>query len=74
MKKLIVSLILSVAVVPFSFAAGDAAAGKAKTAVCAACHGEDTLIDLSDQLCACLQVGEGYRSGVRVGSWRGQAH
>jgi cytochrome c553 len=38
MKKLIIaSLIL--ALPSFAFAAGDAAAGKAKSAVCAACHG-----------------------------------
>jgi cytochrome c553 len=40
MKKLLIaSLIL--ALPSFSFAAGDAVAGKAKTAVCAACHGAD---------------------------------
>lgn len=40
MKKLLIaSLIL--ALPSFSFAAGDAVAGKAKMAVCAACHGAD---------------------------------
>jgi cytochrome c553 len=40
MKKIIIaSLIL--ALPTFVFAAGDAAAGKAKSAVCAACHGAD---------------------------------
>ncbi|WP_022942979.1 c-type cytochrome [Psychromonas hadalis] len=38
-KLLIVSLII--ALPSFAFAAGDAAAGKAKSAVCAACHGAD---------------------------------
>jgi len=40
MKKfLIASLIMTLP--SFAFAAGDAAAGKAKSAVCAACHGAD---------------------------------
>ncbi|PKG40555.1 c-type cytochrome [Psychromonas sp. Urea-02u-13] len=40
MKKLLIaSLIL--ALPSFAFAAGDAVAGKAKAAVCAACHGAD---------------------------------
>ncbi len=39
MKKLLLGLAASVFLVPSSFAGGDAEAGKAKAAVCAACHG-----------------------------------
>lgn len=42
MKKLIIIYFLTVLnVISFSFAAGDASAGKELTAVCAACHGAD---------------------------------
>ena len=40
-KHVVLLLIMSLAVVPGSLLAGDAAAGKAKSAVCAACHGPD---------------------------------
>lgn len=41
MNKLIVSLLLTVGISGFANAAGDAAAGQAKAAVCGACHGPD---------------------------------
>lgn len=41
MKKLILTTILSCALLSNAFAAGDAAAGKSKAAVCAACHGSN---------------------------------
>lgn len=41
MKKLIVSLFVITSFLGFAQAAGDAEAGKALTAVCAACHGAD---------------------------------
>ena len=40
MKKLLIASLI-VVLPSFAFAAGDAAAGKAKSAVCAACHGAD---------------------------------
>ena len=41
MNKLLVSLMLTLGVTGFAQAAGDAAAGQSKVAVCAACHGAD---------------------------------
>ncbi|NWA03979.1 c-type cytochrome [Pseudomonas gingeri] len=41
MNKLIVSLLLTLGITGLAHAAGDAAAGQAKTAVCGACHGPD---------------------------------
>ena len=41
MNKLLISLLVSVGITGVAHAAGDAAAGKGKTAVCAACHGAD---------------------------------
>ncbi|ELQ17475.1 cytochrome c4 [Pseudomonas fluorescens BRIP34879] len=41
MNKLIVSLLLTLGITGVAHAAGDAAAGKAKSAVCGACHGID---------------------------------
>ncbi|ROO02790.1 cytochrome c4 [Pseudomonas moraviensis] len=41
MNKLIVSLLLTVGISGVAHAAGDAAAGQAKAAVCGACHGPD---------------------------------
>lgn len=41
MNKLIVSLLLTVGISGVANAAGDAAAGQAKAAVCGACHGPD---------------------------------
>ena len=40
MKNLLISLIVSAGLVSFAHA-GDAEAGKAKSATCAACHGAD---------------------------------
>lgn len=39
MKKLLVSLAVTLGLVSFAHAAGDAKAGEAKAAICAACHG-----------------------------------
>ena len=41
MNKLLISMLLTLGITGVAHAAGDAAAGKAKTAVCAACHGAD---------------------------------
>ncbi|GGO77200.1 cytochrome c4 [Marinobacterium nitratireducens] len=41
MNKLLISLLLTLGISGLAQAAGDAAAGQAKTAVCAACHGAD---------------------------------
>ncbi len=41
MNKLLVSLLLTLGLTGVAQAAGDATAGQAKTAVCAACHGAD---------------------------------
>lgn len=41
MNKLLVSLLLTLGIAGFAQAAGDAAAGQAKVAVCAGCHGAD---------------------------------
>lgn len=41
MNKLLISLLVSIGLTGVAHAAGDAAAGQAKTAVCAACHGAD---------------------------------
>ncbi|MFJ4588421.1 c-type cytochrome [Pseudomonas moraviensis] len=41
MNKLIVSLLLTVGILGVAHAAGDAAAGQAKAAVCGACHGPE---------------------------------
>ncbi|MDB6441793.1 MULTISPECIES: cytochrome c [Pseudomonas] len=41
MNKLIVSLLLTLGISGIAHAAGDAAAGQAKAAVCGACHGPD---------------------------------
>jgi cytochrome c553 len=41
MNKLLISLLLTLGVTGMANAAGDAAAGQGKTAVCAACHGAD---------------------------------
>lgn len=52
MKKLLLLLCLSTTVSLPSFAAGDAAAGKAKSATCAACHGADgnSVVDMNPKL------------------------
>ena len=41
MNKVLVSLLLTLGITGFAQAAGDAAAGEAKVAVCGACHGVD---------------------------------
>jgi cytochrome c553 len=41
MKKLLISLIVSVGLISTAHAGGDAVAGKAKAATCGACHGAD---------------------------------
>ncbi|MCY1174912.1 Cytochrome c4 [compost metagenome] len=41
MNKIIVSLLLTLGITGMAHAAGDAAAGQAKAAVCGACHGPD---------------------------------
>lgn len=41
MNKLLISLLVSIGITGVAQAAGNADAGKAKTAVCAACHGAD---------------------------------
>ncbi|WP_027854279.1 c-type cytochrome [Marinobacterium litorale] len=41
MNKLLISLLVSLGITGVAHAAGDAAAGQQKTAVCAACHGAD---------------------------------
>ena len=41
MNKLLVSLLLTLGLTGLAHAAGDAAAGQAKAAVCGACHGAD---------------------------------
>ncbi len=41
MNKLLISLLLTIGLTGVAHAAGDAAAGKGKTAVCGACHGAD---------------------------------
>ncbi len=41
MNKLLIALLVSVGITGVAQAAGDAAAGQAKTAICAACHGVD---------------------------------
>lgn len=41
MNKLLISLLVTIGITGMAHAAGDAAAGKGKTAVCGACHGAD---------------------------------
>ncbi|MDY6891627.1 MAG: c-type cytochrome [Pseudomonadota bacterium] len=41
MNKLLISLLVSIGITGVAHAAGDAAAGQGKTALCAACHGAD---------------------------------
>lgn len=41
MNKLLIALLVSVGITSVAHAAGDAAAGQGKTAICAACHGAD---------------------------------
>lgn len=41
MNKLLIAILASVSIISVAHAAGDAAAGQGKTAICAACHGTD---------------------------------
>lgn len=41
MNKLLIAILASVSIISVAHAAGDAAAGQGKTAICAACHGVD---------------------------------
>ena len=41
MNKLLISLLVTIGITGMAHAAGDATAGKGKTAVCGACHGAD---------------------------------
>lgn len=77
-----VSLISAVALLalsPVAFAAGDAAAGKAKSTVCAACHGPEgnTPIDANTPKLAgqhedyLAKVLRDYRSGARANAVMG---
>ena len=74
----LVSLAL-LALSPAAFATGDAAAGKAKSAVCAACHGADgnTPIDVNTPKLAgqhedyLAKVLRDYRSGARANAIMG---
>ena len=74
----LVSLAL-LALSPAAFATGDAAAGKAKSAVCAACHGADgnTPIDANTPKLAgqhedyLAKVLRDYRSGARANAIMG---
>lgn len=59
MKKLIVPLVFFMAAISTASQAGDAEAGKAKSATCAACHGADgnAMIDMYPKIAG---QGEGY--------------
>lgn len=74
MKKVLLGLAISLMMVPASYAAGDAAAGKAKAAVCAACHGANgisaipTYPNLAGQKEAYLLSSlKAYKAGQRTG-------
>lgn len=41
MNKLLIAILASVSIISVAHAAGDAAAGQGKTAICGACHGAD---------------------------------
>ncbi|RXJ72498.1 cytochrome C biogenesis protein CcsB [Veronia nyctiphanis] len=74
MKKLLPVICVALGISSPTFAAGDAAAGKAKAAVCAACHGADGIAlipgypNLKGQneqyLVSALQA---YKAGQRTG-------
>jgi cytochrome c553 len=75
----LISALASLALAPSAFAAGDAAAGKAKSAVCAACHGPDgnKPIDANTPKLAgqhedyLAKVLRDYRSGARANAIMG---
>lgn len=79
MRMLSLAAIALFALSPAAFAAGDAAAGKAKSAVCAACHGADgnTPIDANTPKLAgqhedyLAKVLRDYRSGARANAIMG---
>ena len=63
-----------IAAMPFAAQAGDAAAGKAKAAICAGCHGADgkatnpTYPNLAGQNAGYIEVAiKAYKSGQRSG-------
>lgn len=81
MKKLIIAAFLSAPAVlaPLSAQAGDAAAGKAKAAVCSACHGVNGISiagmfpNLAGQKEAYLASSiKAYRDGARTGPMAAQ--
>ncbi|MGY0216487.1 c-type cytochrome [Endozoicomonadaceae bacterium StTr2] len=74
MKKSVVLMLGLLALPGISMAAGDAAAGKAKAAVCAACHGANgkaaipTYPNLAGQNQAYLEAAlKAYKGGQRTG-------
>lgn len=75
----LISALTLLALAPSAFAAGDAAAGKAKSAVCAACHGADgnKPIDANTPKIAgqhedyLAKVLRDYRSGARANAIMG---
>lgn len=73
MKKLVIAAIL---LTPLAVQAGDAAAGKAKAGICAACHGAngisiiDTYPNLAGQNAGYLELAiKAYRDGTRTGGF-----
>ena len=76
MKKLVTfAAIAALSASPFLAHAGDAAAGKAKAATCAACHGADgkaaipTYPNLAGQNAGYLEMAmKAYKNGERTGS------
>ena len=68
----------ALAVLPFSAHAGDAAAGQAKAAACAACHGANGIAvspnypNLAGQNAAYIEIAlKAYKSGQRTGGQAG---
>ena len=68
----------ALAVLPFSAQAGDAAAGQAKAAACAACHGANGIAvspnypNLAGQNAAYIEIAlKAYKSGQRTGGQAG---
>ncbi len=74
LKVLLASTVLTMSMAGMAQAAGDAAAGEAKSAVCAACHGKDGIAlvpiypNLRNQNAAYLEGAlKAYREGQRAG-------
>ncbi len=74
LKILFASTVLALGLAGMAHAAGDAAAGEGKAAVCAACHGKDGIAlvpiypNLKGQNAAYLEGAlKAYRDGVRMG-------